>query len=723
MLSASFKSNVDSKYFDIIPKYFHDDQMLYKKYTESRFNEEVLQFTAQYKNKYFSFDYLQFPEIENSTLSNDWKKFLRDNGQNYDEFDYAISEQFSRGVYTRNERAFRDQMTDEFEGDLEKFNTKYGISSPTWEDVREESKDILSRKFTSEKVGMMIAYDKFRAEIEDWHKIYLSLDGHFISNELIPAYRNKLDLLNKELGTNYTSWDNIVLSKTLPDGKLKDHWIHYVKKNLNVHHILLDSLGLENYRSYLEEKYVNVKMLNDTWQTEFASYNEISAENAYTHGSSLLDYIFFIENLAQPENLKITSIEFDFRDWLQNKYPDISNVNTKYSNGFKAFSEIKLSSVYPESNLMLQNDWNLFIRSIDDLSSLELSMSCQYEYLEFLKMKFHRAGKLDLQQLNNSLGTNYDKEINIYPAKKLPANEKQAKYWTEFVRNYVNPKFITVTDDLNSGWQKYLTEKHGSIETLNDKYNLKYSNFENISIDFQNLDYHIFKEHKSDIFWEFVKRNYVMIIDAMLFNGRAIVNTLIYCLLAILTAIIVNPLAAYAMSRFKLKANYKIILVLMLTMAFPPMVMGIPNFLILKNMSLLNTFWALILPGAADGYFIFLLKGFFDSLPKELFESATVDGAGEVKIFTKIAMSLSKPIMAVIALGAFNAAYRNFMFAFIVCQDKSMWTMMVHIYQITQRSSSGVGYAALVIAAIPTFAVFIFFQNIIIKGIVVPTEK
>ena len=100
-----------------------------------------------------------------------------------------------------------------------------------------------------------------------------------------------------------------------------------------------------------------------------------------------------------------------------------------------------------------------------------------------------------------------------------------------------------------------------------------------------------------------------------------------------------------------------------------------------------------------------------------------MDGAGEFTIFTRIAMSLSKPIMAVIALGAFNAAYRNFMFAFIVCQDQSMWTLMVHIYQLSQRASSGVGYAALVIAAIPTFAVFIFFQNIIIKGIVVPTEK
>ena len=63
------------------------------------------------------------------------------------------------------------------------------------------------------------------------------------------------------------------------------------------------------------------------------------------------------------------------------------------------------------------------------------------------------------------------------------------------------------------------------------------------------------------------------------------------------------------------------------------------------------------------------------------------------------------------------------MLAFIVCQDRSMWTMMVHIYQLGQRSSMGVKFAALVVAAIPTFIVFVFCQKIIIRGIVVPTEK
>jgi len=138
---------------------------------------------------------------------------------------------------------------------------------------------------------------------------------------------------------------------------------------------------------------------------------------------------------------------------------------------------------------------------------------------------------------------------------------------------------------------------------------------------------------------------------------------------------------------------------------------------------LLNTFGALILPGVANGYSIFLLKGFFDAQPRELYESAALDGASEWTIFWQITMSLSKPILAVIALAAFTAAYSNFMFAFITCQDSRMWTLMVWLYQLQQMSGQGVMYASLIIAAIPTLIIFVFCQNIIMRGIVVPSEK
>jgi multiple sugar transport system permease protein len=158
-------------------------------------------------------------------------------------------------------------------------------------------------------------------------------------------------------------------------------------------------------------------------------------------------------------------------------------------------------------------------------------------------------------------------------------------------------------------------------------------------------------------------------------------------------------------------------------MAFPEVVAMIPNFLLLRDLGLLNTFFALLLPSMANGYSIFLLKGFFDSLPKELFEAADIDGANEWQKFWMITMNLSKPILAVIALGAFNAAYSNFMYAFILCQDKDMWTLSVWLYQLQQFSSQGVVYASLMIAAIPTLIIFVLCQNVILRGIVVPTEK
>jgi multiple sugar transport system permease protein len=125
----------------------------------------------------------------------------------------------------------------------------------------------------------------------------------------------------------------------------------------------------------------------------------------------------------------------------------------------------------------------------------------------------------------------------------------------------------------------------------------------------------------------------------------------------------------------------------------------------------------------ANGYAIFLLKGFFDSLPRELYEAADIDGAGEWQKFWVITMNCSKPILAVIALGAFTGAYANFMYAFILCQDRDMWTLMVWLYQLQQFSSQGVVFASLLVAAIPTLVVFVLCQNVIIRGIVVPTEK
>jgi len=153
------------------------------------------------------------------------------------------------------------------------------------------------------------------------------------------------------------------------------------------------------------------------------------------------------------------------------------------------------------------------------------------------------------------------------------------------------------------------------------------------------------------------------------------------------------------------------------------MVTLIPKFIMLREMNLLNTFAALVLPFAANGYLIFLLKSFFDSLPQELYEAAAIDGASEPRIFFQITMSLSTPILAVVALEAFNAAYAMFLYALIVAPAPDMWLATVWLGQFKERASLGPVFAAVLITCIPTLIIFILAQRVIMKGIIVPTEK
>ncbi len=230
-------------------------------------------------------------------------------------------------------------------------------------------------------------------------------------------------------------------------------------------------------------------------------------------------------------------------------------------------------------------------------------------------------------------------------------------------------------------------------------------------------------EHAGSIRWDFLTRNYVNVWNELTVQGRVLFNTAVFCLLAIVLSLLVNPLAAYALSRYKLPSTYKILLFLIATMAFPPMVTMIPQFVMLRNLGLLNTFAALVLPLIVNGYMIFLLKGFFDALPQELYEAATIDGAGEVRMFFQITMALSKPILAILALGTFTGAYTMFLYPLLVAPDQDMWLMSVWLFQFQQRSTSAAVFASVVIASIPTLIVFLFTQRMIMRGIAVPQEK
>ena len=397
----------------------------------------------------------------------------------------------------------------------------------------------------------------------------------------------------------------------------------------------------------------------------------------------------------------------------------IEAYNRSHGTDYGSYDDVPLSRAFPSAGTVQeQKDWETFVRGTLAMVWIRATEEAAPAYRAFL-----RAKHVTPANLNKNYGTHYASFDEIPVVDEPTAFGLLASDWEAFLSGWRDPE---------SGESHKLPIEHIRIHSIEFMFRdwlaarahaSRILHPASAPLPQEALHYQWFVENRGALKWEFVSRNYKAVAEYLLLHGRGIFNTVVYCSLAILLALTINPLAAYAMSRYKMPSSYKILLFLMCTMAFPPMVTQIPNFLMLRRLGLLNTFAALVLPGMANGYAIFLLKGFFDSQPRELYESAQLDGAGEWTIFWQITMALSKPILAVIALQAFTMAYSNFMFAFVVCQDEKMWTLMVWLYQLQQRSGQAVMYASLIVAAIPTFFIFLFCQNIIMRGIVVPSEK
>ncbi len=409
---------------------------------------------------------------------------------------------------------------------------------------------------------------------------------------------------------------------------------------------------------------------------------------------------------------------------------DIAKYNKEHGTAYASYADIHLGRRAPAGPGRTEReraDWELFVRTIISLYWIRADDDASPAFQDFMKAKYD-----DIKSLNKIYGTAHAAFDQIRIPAEAPASGIMMADWDAFLQGWRDPETgkmhmlplenirIHSVDFL---FRDFLKERHGDVATANAALGTSAKDWIDLLPPQRDLHYLDFKKRTTELRREFVVRNYLTVIDYLVLHGRAVVNTALYCLLAILSALIVNPLAAYALSRFRPPSTYKMLLFLMLTMAFPPMVTQIPVFLMMRDLGLLNSFAALILPGLANGYSIFLLKGFFDSLPKELYESASIDGASEITIFWQITMNLSKPILAVIALGAFTGAYGNFMFALLICQDERMWTLMPWLYQLQLGSCQGVIFASLILAAIPTFIIFSLCQNVIMRGIVVPSEK
>ncbi|MGO4189359.1 carbohydrate ABC transporter permease [Pseudarthrobacter sp. TAF60_1] len=190
---------------------------------------------------------------------------------------------------------------------------------------------------------------------------------------------------------------------------------------------------------------------------------------------------------------------------------------------------------------------------------------------------------------------------------------------------------------------------------------------------------------------------------------------------AAITAItlVISALVAYALSRIDFKGKKVLMTVIIASIIIPPPVLIIPLFYQMLALNLIDTSWAIILPQVIHPAMVFVLKKFFDQIPRELEEAAVMDGASRLRIFTQIILPLSRPILAAVAIFVFIGAWNNFLWPFIATNDGNLLTLPVGLQTI--KSAYGIQYAqnmaSALLAALPLILVFLFFQRQIIKGV------
>lgn len=205
------------------------------------------------------------------------------------------------------------------------------------------------------------------------------------------------------------------------------------------------------------------------------------------------------------------------------------------------------------------------------------------------------------------------------------------------------------------------------------------------------------------------------------------VNSVIVLAVSLILLLLVAACASYPLSRFKFKLNGPIYALIVACMSIPVHVTLIPIFKMTRSMGLYDTIWALIGPYVAMGVpiSVFILTGFMKSIPKEIEESAEIDGCNKIQMFFKMILPLSKPGLSTLAIYNGVNMWNEFSFAYTLTQSSENRTLPLAVWEFRGRYSMNTPMimAVLVLTLLPMLIMFIFAQDKLIKGMTAGAVK
>ncbi|SDM89538.1 carbohydrate ABC transporter permease [Bacillus sp. OK048] len=221
---------------------------------------------------------------------------------------------------------------------------------------------------------------------------------------------------------------------------------------------------------------------------------------------------------------------------------------------------------------------------------------------------------------------------------------------------------------------------------------------------------------------------------------RGFINSILYSAGFTIVTVAVSVLAGYTLSVDGLVGKKVFMMFFLFTMFFGGGL--IPTYFVIRDLGMLNTIWAIIIPGAVNVWFIILARTYFKAVPNELKEAARIDGASDLRIFLSIILPLSKPIIFVLALYAFIGQWNAYFDAMIYLDDRELYPLQLVLRSILiqnevqpgmvadiqarnelMRISEMIRYSSIVIASLPLLIMYPFFQKYFEKGVMVGSLK
>lgn len=200
---------------------------------------------------------------------------------------------------------------------------------------------------------------------------------------------------------------------------------------------------------------------------------------------------------------------------------------------------------------------------------------------------------------------------------------------------------------------------------------------------------------------------------------RFLTNSMIVSIISTVIQLLVATLAAYSFARIRFRGRQIIFMTFLGTMMIPSYILIIPLYLMIDRLGLANSYAGLIMPKMVSVFAIFMLRQFFLSIPRELDESATIDGANRLKILFKVIVPLAKPAYAALFIFCFMGVWNDFLWPLIVTSEENMRTIQVGIayFKDANTTDYGATMAASFLASVPILIVFLIANRKFVQGI------